>query len=68
MVQRRMKENDMALRVLIRKRVGHALNRLRCKDVACRAAGVWRATGVGDHEARRKPRGRMAERLNRLNC
>jgi len=33
MVQRRMNESDRALRVLTRKRVGHALNRLRRKGV-----------------------------------
>lgn len=33
MVQRRMNETDLALRVLTRKRVGHALTRLRRKGV-----------------------------------
>lgn len=33
MVQRRMNENDMKLRVITRKRVGHALTRLRGKGV-----------------------------------
>lgn len=33
MVQRRMNESDRALRVLTRKRVGHALNRLRRKSM-----------------------------------
>ena len=41
MVQRRMNENDIALRVLTRKRVGHALSRLRRKGiVASRKAGA----------------------------
>jgi len=41
MVQRRMNENDMALRVLTRKRVGHALSRLRGKGVVdSRKAGA----------------------------
>lgn len=50
MVQRRMNENDMALRVRTRKRVGHALSRLRGKGVvASRKAGkgallTWRIT------------------------
>ncbi len=33
MVQRRMNDSDRALRVTTRKRVGHALNRLRRKGV-----------------------------------
>ncbi len=50
MVQRRMNENDMLLRVVIRKRVGHALKRLQGKGVvASRKAGAgallaWRIT------------------------
>ena len=41
MVQRRMNENDRALRVITRKRVGHALSRLRRKGVvASRKAGA----------------------------
>lgn len=50
MVQRRMNEADRALRVLTRKRVGHALTRLRRKGVvASRKAGkgallAWRIT------------------------
>lgn len=50
MVQRRMNENDMPLRVVIRKRVGHALKRLQRKGVvASRKAGrgallSWRIT------------------------
>jgi hypothetical protein len=40
MVQRRMNEADRALRVITRKRVGHALNRLRRKGVVVsRVAG-----------------------------
>lgn len=40
MIQRRMNENDMALRVVTRKRVGHALSRLRRKRVvSSRKAG-----------------------------
>ena len=40
MVQRRMNENDKALRVLTRKRVGHALKRLERKGIlAARKAG-----------------------------
>ncbi|HEX8415685.1 MAG TPA: hypothetical protein VF637_17665 [Sphingomicrobium sp.] len=40
MVQRRMNENDMALRVVTRKRVGHALKRLWRKEVvSSRKAG-----------------------------
>ena len=50
MIQRRMNENEMALRVLTRRRVGHALKRLKNKGVvACRKAGAgsllsWRIT------------------------
>jgi hypothetical protein len=50
MVQRRMNEADRALRVLTRKRVGHALKRLERKGVvASRKAGkgallAWRIT------------------------
>jgi len=50
MVQRRMNEADRALRVLTRKRVGHALTRLRRKGVvASRKAGkgallAWKIT------------------------
>ncbi|MGQ0587912.1 MAG: hypothetical protein ACT4N8_00090 [Sphingosinicella sp.] len=50
MVQRRMNENDLAMRVTIRKRVGHALSRLRRKRVvASRKAGsgallTWKLT------------------------
>lgn len=50
MVQRRMNENDMPLRVVIRKRVGHALKRLQGKGVvASRKAGrgallAWKLT------------------------
>ena len=50
MVQRRMNEADRALRVLTRKRVGHALKRLRGKGVVVsRKAGkgallAWRIT------------------------
>lgn len=39
MVQRRMNENDRALRVLTRKRVGHALTRLRRKGVVASRKG-----------------------------
>lgn len=50
MVQRRMNETDRALRVLVRKRVGHALTRLRRKSVVVsRKAGkgsllAWKLT------------------------
>ena len=50
MVQRRMNETDRALLVLIRKRVGHALSRLRRKGVVVsRRAGngsllAWKLT------------------------
>src|SRR5690606_5780485 len=50
MVQRRMNEADRALRVLTRRRVGHALTRLRRKGVvASRRAGkgallAWKIT------------------------
>lgn len=50
MVQRRMNETDRALRVLTRKRVGHALTRLRRKGVVVsRKAGkgallAWKLT------------------------
>jgi len=50
MIQRRMNENDMPLRVLTRKRVGHALKRLQNKGVvASRKAGrgallAWKIT------------------------
>lgn len=50
MVQRRMNDSDRALRVLTRKRVGHALTRLRRKGVvASRKAGkgsllAWKIT------------------------
>ena len=50
MIQRRMNETDRALRVLTRKRVGHALTRLRRKGVVVsRKAGkgamlAWKLT------------------------
>lgn len=50
MVQRRMNETDRALRVLTRKRVGHALTRLRRKGIVrSRKAGkgallAWKIT------------------------